>query len=160
MTLDELRVKLENWKEAWPELTKEALQDGCNIIAQEVRREYSGGVVRQETGTLAKSVQTKVTLNPLTAKVFVKGGQQYKAQTFEQGKTIQAASGRRSKERYSRTGQGGFLQISPSRFGNWYYGRPRSVTVPARPFWASLWQHNRESVKLAILNKIIGGYRS
>jgi hypothetical protein len=159
MTLDELRVKLELWKGSWPELTKTALQGGSNLVKEEIKRRWSGGVLQTQTGKLVNAVKTEVGLSPIHAKVYVDSKQQYKAQVFEQGRTITPGTGKRSKLRMKMTGKEGFLQIGPSRYGNYYWGRPRSVTITARPVFGPSLESKRAEVINLIKTTILEGYK-
>jgi hypothetical protein len=159
MDLDELRVKLENWKGSWPELTKTALKGGSDLVKREIQSRWSGSVLQTQTGRLVNSVKTEVGLNPIHAKVYVDAKQQYKAQTFEHGKTIVAAEGQRSQKRAKTLNKEAFLQIGPSRNGNYYYGRPRQVTITARPVFAPSLEAKRVEVIELIKSTILEGYR-
>lgn len=158
LTLDELQRKMELWKEAWPELVKGALQEGTNTVAEEIKRQWSGGVVRSVTGSLVRGVKTSVSLNPLSGKVYVTPKQQYKAQVFEQGRTIQVAAGKRSQQRYGMTNKAAFLQITPYH-GEGYYGRPRSVTIGARPIWNAVLTDKRPAILYSMQQHIVEGYK-
>jgi hypothetical protein len=159
MDLEELREKLELWKGAWPELAKTALQGGGTLVQEEIKRRWSGGVIQSITGRLVNAVKVRTSLNPLYAKITVDPKQQYKAQVFEQGRTIQAAAGGRSQRRYKITNKAAFMQIGPSRYGNYYYGRPRSVTIAARPVFKSSLEERKQQVFNLISWTIMQGYK-
>jgi hypothetical protein len=156
MTLDELRTKLELWKGAWPALTKTALQGGSNLVLEEIKRRWSGGVLQIRSGRLVRALKTEVALSPLHAKVFVDSRQQYKAQTHEQGRSIKAEQGKRSQKRMKILHKEAFMQISPPRG---YYGRPKSVTIPARPVFRPSLDAKRKEVIELIKNTILEGYK-
>ncbi len=159
MTLEQLQRKIELWKKSWPELVKIGLQGGTSLLQKEIQRRWSGGELQTRSGALVRAVKTQVKLNPLTAKVYVDSRQQYKAQTFENGKTIIAAEGARSQKRAKLLNKEAFLQIGPSRYGNYYYGRPRQVTIAARPVFHPSLEAKRQEITDSIKKKILEGYK-
>jgi hypothetical protein len=150
MEIEELQRKLETWKTAWPKLTYSALQSGASLVQEEIKRRWSGDVLNVKSGKLRNAVLTKVSLNPLHAKVYVEAKQQYKAQTFEQGRVIRPGTWKGQRN-------GPFLQIKPPKG---YWGRPREVTITARPVFKPSLEMHRQNVVLLILHKIMEGYRS
>lgn len=157
MTLEELNSKVENWKGAWPKLVYQSLKGGSNLVRDEIKRRWSGPVLKRQSGKLVGAVQTKVKLNPLSAKVEVRSDQQYKAQTHEYGKTIDASEGRRGQVRKSRTGKAAFLQLGPPDAPR--YGRPRVVTIPARPVFHQAKQDKIDDVCRLIEKTVVEGFR-
>jgi hypothetical protein len=155
MDMEELRVKLELWKESWPELVHGALKGGTNLVKEEITRRWSGGVLQSRTGQLVRGLKTEVGLSPLHAKVFVDSHQQYKAQTHEQGRSINSETSKKGRIRRSG-GKSPFLQISPPKG---YYGRPRSVTIPARPVFAPSLETKKQEVIDLIKTTILEGYK-
>jgi hypothetical protein len=148
MTVEELRDHLEIWKKAWPQLTKKGMTYGASIIQKDIKRKWSDDVLRTESGDLVKSIRIKATLNPLAVKVYVKGSQQYKAQTHEQGRHIIPKNG-------------SFFQINPVGIGKSrgeYYGRPREVSIPPRPVWEASKSRNMAAVLRVIEETIVKGY--
>ena len=157
MDMETFKARVENWKGAWPKLTYEGLKGGTNLVRDEIKRRWSGPVLQRRSGKLVGAVQSKVTLNPLSAKVDVASRQQYKAQTHEYGKTIDAAMGRRGQLRTTKTGRAAFLQLGPPDAG--FYGRPKTVTIPARPvFYLAKQTKIREVVRL-IEKTVVEGWQ-
>lgn len=164
MTLEELQRHMELWKKAWPDLTKKALQEGADILKSEIERRWSY-TLRQRTGRLMKALRTHVKLNPLTAKVDVTNKQQYKAQTHEYGKTI---TGQTHKHAYKRDKAGvlqrldrpktsTYMQLGPPDAARW--GRPHSVTIPARPVFHDAKQNTIREILFTIEHTIVRGYK-
>lgn len=156
MTLEELQRHMELWKKAWPKLTQTALKTGADVLRDEIKRRWMGQVLSPRTGRLVRAVQSKVTLNPITAKVEVDNKQQYKAQTHEYGKVIDASAGRRGQLRTSKTGKAAFLQLGPPGA---YYGRPKTVTIPARPVFHQAKQDKLRQILDTIEYTIVKGYK-
>jgi phage gpG-like protein len=157
MDLETFKARVENWRDAWPKLTQQALKVGTNIVRDEIKRRWSGPVLKQDSGQLVRAVQSKVTLNPLGAKVEVAQRQQYKAQTHEEGKTIDAATGRKGQLRTSRTGKAAFLQLGPPSAA--FYGRPKTVTIPARPVFHQAKQDKIKEVLSIIEKTVVEGWQ-
>ena len=157
MTLEELASKLELWKGAWPKLTETALKTGTDLLRDEIKRRWLGQVLSPLTGKLVRAVKSTVKMNPISAKVEVEQKQQYKAQTHEYGKTIDASMGRRGQLRTSKTGKAAFLQLGPP--GAAYWGRPKIVNIPARPVFHEAKQAMMKQILNKIEKTIIEGYK-
>lgn len=159
MELQQLQEKLQEWQKVWPAAVKEALIGGSNLVAEEIKRRWSGGELQKRTGRLVGAVKTEVKTNPIHARVYVDQKQQYKAQTFEYGKTI-VAKGTSRKSRKRKPGKEPFMQIRPSKYGGGYYfGRPKQVHISARPVFAPSLNAKRKEVVEMILRKVMEAYR-
>ena len=156
MTLEDLQRKMELWKGAWPKLTETALRTGTDVLRDEIKRRWMGQVLSPRTGKLVRAVKSTVKMNPLSAKVEVEQKQQYKAQTHEYGNTIDASKGRRGQLRTSKTGKAAFLQLGPPGA---YYGRPKTVTIPARPVFHQAKQDKIKQILNTIEYTIVKGYK-
>jgi hypothetical protein len=143
MEMQELIDHLNIWKKAWPKLTRTALRSGGNIVAQEVKRRYTGGVLHEFTGRLARGVRYSTKLNPISAKVYVSNSQQYKAQTHEYGAVHVGKP---------------FMTIAPAGTSKnakgLFWGRPSSVVIPARPVMQDSVRVKQAEV-LALIEKTI-----
>lgn len=165
MDMETFKARVENWKDAWPKLTYQALKSGSNLVRDEIKRRWSGPVLKKQSGKLVNAVQSKVKLNPLSAKVEVASRQQYKAQTHEYGKTIiphpRAYQFKRDKEgvlhKVNIPKNNPYLVLGPPDAATW--GRPRSVTIPARPVWFAVKQSKVQYVLSTIEKTIVGGWQ-
>jgi hypothetical protein len=142
MTFKELQVKVELWKTAWPELTARALKDGAGEVAQTIKNEWSGIVLQRRSGKLVNAIRTQVKLNPLTARVYVEAKQQYKAQTFEHGKTIVPK-------------KAPYLII---KFGN-IWRKVKQVTIHPRPVFKDALESRKSQIFELIRYHIMEGYK-
>lgn len=153
LTAEALRDKMQVWANAWPELTKTALNEGAGYIKDAVQISWAA---HSQSGALVRAVRVKTSINPIGAKVDVAPKQQYKARVFEgtarmpiQAKSKSVVWKRKKGKLYktTRTTDTPFLQIGPSKAGNFFYGRPMQVTIHPRPIW--------DRVERALMPKVL-----
>ena len=165
MTLEDLQRKMELWKGAWPKLTDTALKSGTDVLRDEIKRRWMGQVLSPRTGKLVRAVKSTVKMNPISAKVEVDQKQQYKAQTHEYGKTITGQTHRHAYKRDSggtlrrmdRPKTSIYMQLGPPDAK--FFGRPHSVTIPARPVFHQAKQDKIKQILDTIEYTIVKGYK-
>lgn len=146
MDMETFKARVENWKDAWPKLTYQALKGGTNLVRDEIKRRWSGPVLKSQSGKLVKAVQSKVRLNPLSAKVDVRSDQQYKAQTHERGLDLNADEHKTK-----------FFQLGPPTAQR--YGRPRFIHIPARPVFHQAKQDKIKDITSLIEKTVVEGWQ-
>jgi hypothetical protein len=82
--------KVQQFVKRIPSATKRTLGKGAEIVAEEMRRNLSGRVLKRQSGDLYNAVEKEVSIQPLRARVGISDKQQYKAQTHEHGRRITA----------------------------------------------------------------------
>ena len=142
MNMTAYKRKLERFMHRIPGTVKRGLTKAARVVAEEMRRNLSGRVLRPRTGHLRDAVREKVTLQPLQARVFIAPKQQYKAQTHNEGKTITAKKGK-------------YLVF---RIGDKVIKVP-SVTIPNREFAEPSLEKKRGEVIRILRHTLIAEYK-
>jgi len=149
MTLEDLKDELELWKTAWPKYIYGAMSKSLNKTRKEIKQGYAmhntvNASHKPGYKHLSDSVKVKVSLDPLSAKIFVSGGVQYKAQAMEYGNIISA-----SKSKYL-VFEGAWGEVK----------KVKSVTIPARPVFDPIVQARERDMLDEIHNTLVEGFEN